>query len=102
MAIVHKRSDGYWTYFLAMERDLEVLSRYVDFSTENWSTFSIENARIMLAAGSEADVLLKAICNREDPAAEASTIGRYFKTISERLANVLSFEVHLPRWGPLP
>ena len=99
MGILHKASDGYWTYFLAMERDLEALSRYVDFATANMTTFSLEMARILLAAGSEADVLLKAICKREDPSARAGTIGAYFKVISSELPNVISFEVQLPRWG---
>ena len=99
MAILQKKSDGYWTYFLAMERDLEVLSRYVDFCTSNLSTFSLEMARILLAAGSEADVLLKAICEREDSAAQPSSIAAYFTVVSNKLPNILSFEVQLPRWG---
>ena len=43
------------TYFLAMDRDVETLSRYVDFATPNMATFSLEMARVLLAAGSEAD-----------------------------------------------
>ncbi len=93
MGILHKASGGYWTYFLAMERDLEVLSRYVEFATANMTTFSLEMARILLAAGSEADVLLKAVCEREDPSAQARTIGAYFNVISSKLPNVTSFEV---------
>jgi len=99
MGILHKASHGYWTYFLAMEQDLEALSRYVDFAPENMTTFSLEMARILLTAGSEADVLLKAICEREDPSAQADTIGAYFKVISSKLPNVISFEVQLLRWG---
>jgi hypothetical protein len=99
MAILLKKSDGYWNYFLALERDLETLSRYVDFTTDNMATYSLEMARILLAAGAEADVLLKAICRREDPQAKAKTVGRYFEVLSLARPEVMSFEVRLPRWG---
>jgi len=99
MGILQEKSDGYWNYFLALERDIEVLSRYVDFCSANYPTFSLEMARILLAAGSEADVLLKAICNREHPASKASNIGAYFAIVSDVVPHILKFEVCLPRWG---
>jgi len=99
MGILQSKSEGYWTYFLALESDLETLSRYVQFTTENIATYSVEMARILLASGSEADVLLKAICHRLDPLRNASTINEYFAIISRVLPNLLTFEVLLPRWG---
>jgi hypothetical protein len=46
----------HWNYFLALERDLEVVSRYVEFSRPNFQVFSIELAHLLFAAASEVDV----------------------------------------------
>ena len=99
MGILQSKSDGYWSYFLALERDLETLSRYVQFTIENVATYSVEMARILLAAGSEADVLLKDICRRVSPGSKASSINAYYEVIHSSVPGVLSFEVSLPRWG---
>lgn len=99
MGILQSKSEGYWAYFLALERDLETLSRYVQFTTENIATYSVEMARILLAAGSEADVLLKAICRRLDPQRDASAINGYFEIVNGSSPNLITFEVLLPRWG---
>ncbi|NMC58934.1 MAG: hypothetical protein GYA51_06075 [Candidatus Methanofastidiosa archaeon] len=52
----------YWNYFIAIERDFENLSRYVEFSEKNYDTFSIELARLLIASSSETEVVLKDLC----------------------------------------
>ena len=99
MGILQSKSEGYWSYFLALERDLETLSRYVQFTTENITTYSVEMARILLSAGSEADVLLKVICRRLDPSKKPASINAYFEIVSGKCPNLLEFEATLPRWG---
>ena len=49
---------------MAIEDDLKVLSRYIDFDTENDKVFSIELARILLITCSEIDVVLKLLCEK--------------------------------------
>lgn len=56
----------YWQHFLALEADFASTARYVEFSGSNFSTFSIEYAKLLLAIGSEVDVLCKVICERID------------------------------------
>jgi hypothetical protein len=34
----------HWNYFLALEKDLETVSRYIEFSRDNLNTYSIELA----------------------------------------------------------
>ena len=99
MGIMQSKSEGYWSYFLAIERDLETLSRYVQFTTENIATYSVEMARILLSAGSEADVLLRAICRKLYPAKKPASINAYFEIVSKHSPNILKFEATLPRWG---
>src|SRR5690554_7657503 len=48
----------HWNFFLSIEEDLDRLGRFVDFSA-NEESFSIEIARLFLAASAEVDVVLK-------------------------------------------
>jgi len=64
----------HWNYFLALESDLDRVSRYVEFTTYNYTTYSLEMAHLLLAAGSEIDVVLKSLCKKVNPTIEASNI----------------------------
>ena len=100
MAILQRsKYFTHWNYFLAIERDLEKLSRFVEFSTDNWTTYSLEMARIILAAASDIDVLLKALCKRVSPSAKAATINKYMDVINKTFPDIPMFEATLPRWG---
>ena len=48
----------HWNYFLAIEKDLEHLSRYIEFSDANLGTYSIELTHLLLSASSEVDVVM--------------------------------------------
>ena len=59
MAITERESLSYWNYFLALEADLERLSRFVEFTSVNFQTYSLEMARLLLTGASEVDVVAK-------------------------------------------
>lgn len=63
MGINQVEVDTHWSYFLSIEEDFLRVSRYVHFNATNNKTYSIEFARIILAAGSEVDVVAKALTN---------------------------------------
>lgn len=54
--------NHHWNYFISIEKDMETLSRYIEFSGNNYDTYSIELAHILLSASSEVDVVLKQLC----------------------------------------
>jgi len=62
MTIAVTQSKIHWNYFLALERDLEIVARYVEFTKPNFKTFSIELAHLLFAAASEVDVVAKLLC----------------------------------------
>ena len=64
----------YRQHFLALEADFAATSRYVEFAQQNFATFSIEYAKLLLAIGSEVDVLCKIICEKIDSAAKRDNI----------------------------
>lgn len=67
----------YWQHFLALESDFAATSRYVEFSRQNFATFSVEYAKLLLAIGSEVDVLCKVICGKVDSTAKRDNINDY-------------------------
>jgi hypothetical protein len=67
----------HWNYFLALEKDLEAVSRYIEFCPDNLKTYSIELAHLLLSAASEVDTLAKCICGILDPNAKPENINQY-------------------------
>ena len=84
---------------MAIERDLDELSRFVEFDERNFRCFSLEIARILLAASAEADVVCKQICRTNDPSSSADSINRYRDEIMKVFPAIAGFEVAIPRFG---
>jgi hypothetical protein len=71
----------HWNYFLALEKDLEGLSHYIEFCKDNLNTYSIELAHLLLSSASEIDTIAKCICSILDPKAKPKNIDQYRKII---------------------
>jgi hypothetical protein len=89
----------YWNYFLALERDLEVVSRYIEFDQRNLSVFSIELAHLLFAAASEVDVIAKALCQILNPSARRENITDYQAVLVPALPELITDHVDIPRYG---
>ena len=99
MGIRAARIEPHWNYFLAIERDLEVLSRFIEFDARNFDSFSLEIARILLAAGAEVDVVCKQICRLKNPKSQADKINAYRQEILKHFSKLPKFTVEIPRFG---
>jgi hypothetical protein len=88
----------YWQHFLALEADFAATSRYVEFSQKNFATFSIEYTKLLLAIGSEIDVLCKVICERIEKAAPRRNINDY-RTCMVAHTQIASEEVLVRRYS---
>ena len=99
MGIKAGKVRSHWNYFLAIERDLEVLSRYVEFDSRNFKCFSLEIARILLAAGAEVDVVCKLMCRVSNAGSNAATINAYRAELNTAIPQIGTFEVLIPRFG---
>jgi len=55
-------SYPHWDYFFAIERELWETTRYVELSQQNYSTYSIEFAKILMTSCAEIDSVAKLIC----------------------------------------
>jgi hypothetical protein len=45
-------NNRHWNYLLALDRDAALIARFVELSTDNFGTYSIELARLLMAAAS--------------------------------------------------
>ena len=98
MGIHYEKTRIHWNYFLALEKDFELLSRYIEFSEENNNTFSIELARIIMSSSQEVDVIMKNICALlgQD---NSDNINHYRSIIKEKLSDLINEEVNISRFG---
>ena len=95
--ITYSRKDLiHWNYFIALEKDLENISRYIEFTKDNEDTYSIELAKILMSASSETDVLLKMICNIYG--VKADNINKYRKCSRENFPELADEEVFINRF----
>ena len=99
MGIEVKESLIHWNYFLALESDLEQLSRYIEFDNKNFRTYSIELAHLLLASSSEVDVIAKGICGFLEPKSPAENINQYREIINRNLPNFKNEFVYVPRFS---
>lgn len=99
MAINTIGSLEHWNYFLALEKDLENLSRYIEFCQSNFNCYSLELARILLASASEVDVVAKQLCQKLNLGSEADNIHHYRDEIKIVYPQLPDFKVLIPRYG---
>jgi hypothetical protein len=92
-ALVH------WNYFVALTQDLERISRYIEFHEENYSTYSVELAHLLLSASSEIDVVSKLLCDFIDPATTAENINHYRDIITGGWPAMVDEKVYIPRYN---
>jgi hypothetical protein len=89
----------HWNYFLALERDLDVASRYVEFCEPNFKVYSIEFAHLLFAAASEVDVVAKLLCQRFNAHAPRCNIVDYRTTLTVALPELHTTKISIPRHG---
>jgi hypothetical protein len=89
----------HWNYFLALEKDIEVVSRYVEFCEANFDVYSIEFAHILFAAASEVDAVAKLLCQQLKPNAPRNKIDDYAAILCAALADLTTTQVSVPRYG---
>ncbi len=90
---------SYWQYFLAIEADFAATARYVEICPDNFKTYSVEYAKLLLASASEIDVLCKLLCEQLDPNAKRRDINDYRACIAPRAAELPNEKVLLRRYS---
>ncbi len=99
MVIQTRPAKVHWNYFLALERDMEVVSRYVEFCDANFSVFSVELAHLLFASASEVDVVAKLLCEQVQPGSSPSNINDYREVLIPAMPELPETELFVPRHG---
>jgi hypothetical protein len=89
----------YWQYYVALEADLAGTARFVEPDAANMSCHSIEFARLLLAAGSEVDVLCKVLCQEHRLVPSPKNINGYRVAITAKFPGFTKLEVRIPRYN---
>lgn len=97
MSIQAEPIDPHWNYFLALEEDLAELARYVEPSQANFKTYSIEMVRLLLAASSEVDVVMKLRCRQLG--SRARSIDGYRKALANQQPRMPEMRTSITRYG---
>jgi hypothetical protein len=89
----------HWQYFLALERDLVQTTYFVEPARDNFATYSVAYARILLTAGSEIDVVSKLLCQHANPGSKADSIDQYRHEITSHYPQFPTMRVLVPRYA---
>lgn len=94
-----EESFTYWNYFIALEEDLYKISRYIEFNKDNFKTYSIELAKLLISASSQVDVVLRDVCSKYSSKAKKDLkIGDFIETIEQRFSWI-NTEVQIIKHG---
>ncbi len=99
MVIDAHKIEVHWNYLLAIEDDLDRLSRYIEFDEKNFECFSIEISRILLTSAAEVDVVCKQICKKLKHESSAEDIHQYREEIKPVYPDIPDFKILIPRHG---
>jgi hypothetical protein len=97
--IPHKQNTIHWNFFIALENDLSFLSRFLEITTSNFSSYSVELGRILFAAASEVDIVSKMYCQKIENINVAENIGNYKAIITKHHPEFHAIKVHMPMHG---
>jgi hypothetical protein len=87
----------HWDYFLALESNLDNLSRYIELHESNYAAYSTELGHLLLAASSETEVLLKQICTTLAPCIKRKSIKDFQAIIVTHIPDICQTKVEMPR-----
>lgn len=88
----------HWNYLLALENDVERLSRYIEFAEGNFLSYSVEMARLLLSISSEVDVVAKVLCREIDGGSKPEGIDEYRRRILPEYSSICDEAVYIPRF----
>lgn len=87
----------HWKFLLSVEEDFQRLSRYVEVHPDNFRTYSIELARLLLSLGSEVDVVAKMLIASFNPTVRSENIDQHRTNIVARFPKFSTIEIQVPK-----
>lgn len=76
-----------------------MISRFIEFAQDNYDSYSLENARLILLACSEVDKLCHKLCSNYSKRKRRIDITFYRETLNKHIPHIASMGVEVPRYG---
>ena len=89
----------HWQFFESIDDELHSLSRIIEFTPDNYSTFSVHLARLYLSICSEVDVVAKLLCAQIAPSESPKNINDYRLQITNKFPNFSLLRIEMPSHG---
>lgn len=92
-----------WPFYMRLEKEFLNTLTYVEFSQDNYATYSIEYEKQLLSIGSEIDVLCKLLCNQIDPLQKPQNINEYADILSGHnnlISQKVRFQIDMQEYVP--
>ncbi len=83
--------SNFWDYYLILEEKFEKSTRYVQLSSDNYATYSIEFVNQIQTICSEVDVVMKIMSGLEEK--ERCTIKDYAEIILKKYREIVEWEI---------
>jgi hypothetical protein len=99
MHIRYTRPLHHWNYFLSIESDLDLTSKYVELDLENKKAFSVQFTKIIIEACSEVDVLLSQITRILGQPKTKPNFGDHYTLIKAKAETLISESLEIDKFG---
>ena len=86
----------HWQFFESIDDELHSVSRVIEFSKDNFSTYSVSLTKMYLSVCSEIDVVAKLLCARISPNANSGNIDQYRSLITQKFPNFCALKIEMP------
>lgn len=84
---------NYWRYYLVLEQHVQRIEKYVDFTEDNYNTYSVEFISCLIEIGSEVDVVMKDICGFSGE--ERKTMNDYVTPVLGKYQDIRAQEIRV-------
>jgi len=92
-------SSAYWNYFISLEKDFIRTLDFIELTPANAATYGDNFAKLILAAGSEVDVICKALCDLVAPGSRPQNIWQYKGVVTQAFPKIHTAEIMVQRNG---
>jgi len=90
--------NNHWRYYLLLEKEFINTLDYVELASNNYSTFSIVNVKLLLQIGAEVDNIFKVSCNltgRKNITDYIDPITEKYTIITDQKVSALNYSITL-------
>jgi hypothetical protein len=94
-------NEMFFKYFLVLDQDVFATSRYVEFSKNNFNTFSLEYLRLLVSICAEFEIVCKRLCAsiKHEGDFERADMDYLTQTILDRFPKIAELEIGIPQLG---